>query len=385
MAGPLNGIRVIDFTRVVAGPQCTMIMGDLGAEVIKVERPQGGDDARAFGPPFRNGESIYFLGFNRNKKSVVIDLGTEAGRAQARRLIDTADVVIENFRSGYMRSIGLDHESVSAAHPGLIYCSITGYGEDGPYRDRAGYDVMVSALGGMMGITGLPGQPPVKTGVAVLDTATGMYALIGILAALHHRDLTGQGQRISVSLLESQVAQLINAAHLYLNAGEVMGPQGHTHTSIVPYQAFRCADGYLLVGGANDKMFRGICRALGHPEWASDPAYATNPARVENREQLVALLEAVFEKDTVGAWVERLVAEGVAAAPVNRVDQVFADPQVVHNQQVRTVEHPAAGEIRLVGSPLHLSLTPVVDPQPPPLLGQHTAEILDDLERRHPA
>jgi crotonobetainyl-CoA:carnitine CoA-transferase CaiB-like acyl-CoA transferase len=374
--GPLSGIRVLDFTRVVSGPYCTQLLSDLGAEVVKIERPGTGDDSRAFGPPFVNGESVYFLSLNRGKKSVVIDLAIEKGRQAARRLAAEADVVIENFRTGYMASVGLDYESLAADHARLVYCSMTGFGETGPYKDRAAYDVMVSALGGMMGITGMPGSPPVKTGVALLDVATGVHAATAICAALYERELSGKGQRIELSLLGVQLATLINAASVYLVSGEVMGPQGNAHVAIVPYQAFRATDGYVIVGAANDSMFTRLCDVVGLPELAHDPRFATNADRVANRQELEPLIAERLVHATVAEWVNKISAAGVAVAPVNSIDQVFSDPQVVASGQVVPFDHTTLGEINLVGSPIHMSRTPVIHQGAPPTLGEHTEEVL---------
>lgn len=376
--GVLSGIRVVDFTRVVAGPYCTMMLGDLGAEVIKIEPPLG-DDTRSWGPPFVGEESAYFLGLNRNKKSVCLDLRTEEDLEVAKSLVRQSDVVVENFRTGVMERFGLGYEAWRQRRPGLIYCAISGYGRTGPYKDRAGYDVIVSALGGLMGITGTPGGIPVKTGVALTDVITGLHAYSSILAALYHRERTGQGQRIDVSLLSAELAALINAASNYLVAGEIPEPQGSAHGSIVPYQAFRASDGYIVIGAANDKLFRQLCQALDHVEWATDERFRSNADRVQNREQLIALIEAVLQIDTVAAWEPRLAEAGVAVAPVNRMDQAFRDPQVVHSQQVVTITHPTAGEIRMVGPAVTFSLTPAQVTSPPPRLGEHTEEVVRAL------
>ncbi len=373
--GVLSGIRVIDFTRVVAGPYCTMMLGDLGAEVLKIESPQG-DDTRKWGPPFVGDESAYFLAINRNKKSVCLDLRTGEGLEAARKLIMTADIVIENFRTGVMEQLGLSYDELHPHHPCLIYCSISGYGRTGPYKDRAGYDVIVSAMGGLMGITGTPGGLPVKTGVALTDVATGLHAFSSILAALYHRERTNQGQRIDISLLSVELASLINAASNYLIGGVIQEPQGSAHNSIVPYQAFKASDGYILIGAANDRLFARLCHALNHPEWSDDPRFATNEARVQYRNILLPALEAVIATDTVAAWEQKLEVAGVAVAPINRMDQVFQDPQVVHSQQVVTMTHPTAGEIRLVGPAVTYSLTPAEMTTPPPRLGEHTEEVL---------
>ena len=372
----LSGVRVLDFTRVVSGPYCTQLLSDLGADVVKIERPGSGDDSRAFGPPFIKGESVYFLSLNRGKKSVVIDLASEAGREAARRLAGEVDVVIENFRTGYMASVGLDYESLAADNPRLVYCSMTGFGETGPYKDRAGYDVMVSALGGMMGITGMPGSPPVKTGVALLDVATGVHAASAICAVLYERERSGKGQRIELSLLGVQLATLINAASVYLVSGEVMGPQGNAHVAIVPYQAFRAADGYVVIGAANDSMFARLCDAIGLPKLADDRRFTTNANRVAHRKELEELISERLVQATVAEWVDKISSAGVAVAPVNSIKDVFSDPQVVASGQVAKFNHTTLGEINLVGSPIHLSRTPVTHQGAPPILGEHTKEVL---------
>lgn len=377
--GILSGIRVADFTRVVAGPYCSMLLGDLGAEVIKVEQPGQGDDSRGWGPPFVAGISTYYLAINRNKKSVCLNLRYPEGVEIARKLMMKSDVVLENFRPGFMDQLGLGFEELHKVHPGLIYCSISGFGQSGPYKNRAGYDVIVSALGGLMGITGTPGGEPVKTGVAVLDQSTGLNAYAGVLAALYHRERTGEGQRVDVSLLSTQLSMLINAASGYLIAGEIPVPQGTAHQSVVPYQAFRASDGYILIGAANDKLFRQLCQGLGHPEWGTDPRFKTNYDRVINREELISLMEEALQTDTIAGWERRLMEAQVAVAPVNRMDQVFSDPQVVHSQQVVTVPHPIVGDLPQVGPAVTHSLTPARVTNPPPGLGEHTHEILGTL------
>jgi crotonobetainyl-CoA:carnitine CoA-transferase CaiB-like acyl-CoA transferase len=380
----LAGIHVLDFTRVVSGPYCTMVLSDLGADVIKVERPETGDDSRAFGPPFAGGESTYFLAINRGKRSVVIDLATEEGRQHARHLARLSDVVVENFRVGYMASIGLDYDALAKDHPGLVYCAMTSFGEVGPYKDRAGYDVMVSALGGMMSITGHREGPPAKTGVALLDVATGLHAATAICAALFERERSGVGQHIELSLLGVQLSTLINAGSAYLVAGEVMGPQGNAHFSIAPYGAFLAADGYVVIGAANDRMFARLCQVLGAPGLISDPRFNTNAHRVGHRNELDAVIGELISRARVSEWVERIGGAGVAVAPVNMIDEVFADPQVIASGQVGTFAHATLGDIQLVGSPIHLSRTPVEPKGAPPTLGQHTHEVLGDLRNIGP-
>jgi crotonobetainyl-CoA:carnitine CoA-transferase CaiB-like acyl-CoA transferase len=383
--GALDGIRVADFTRAVTGPYCTMLLGDLGADVVKVEEPGAGDEVRAWGPPFVGGESTYFLSINRNKRSVCLDLKDPAGLAHARDLILASDILVENFRPGVLDRLGLGYAAWRDRHPRLIYCAISGFGQDGPYRDRAGYDVFVQAMGGLMGVTGAPGGEPVKTGVPLVDMTAGLYAVAAILAALYHRERTGEGQRIDVSLLGAELSTLINLASVYLVAGQVPSPQGSAHASIVPYQVFPAADGYIMVGAPNDRLFARVCDALGHPEWAADPRFATNAARVAHREVLLPLIASLLRTDTVAAWEQRLVATGAPVAPVNTMDRVFADPQVQHSGQVLTVDHPAVGPFKMVGPPVAYSATPARVQAAPPLLGQHTAEVLAELAARHPA
>ena len=377
--GILTGIRVADFTRVVSGPFATMLLGDLGADVFKIERPGTGDDTRGWGPPFVGSESTYFFSVNRNKKSVVLDLRTSEGREQARRLSLSCDVVVENFRPGYMDRVGLGYETLRAERSDIIYCGISGFGQTGPYRDRAGYDVPIQAMGGLMSITGEPERPPVKTGVALVDVIAAQYAFSGILAALYHRERTGEGQRVDVSLLGAELAALINVASAYLVAGEMPIRRGTAHASIVPYQVFGASDGYVMIGAANDKLFAAFCAEAGRPEWASDPRFMTNVDRVQNREALLPLIDELVRTDTVANWVERLQRAGVAVAPVNDVAQAFADPQVAQSGQVVTIAHPVAGDLPLVGPAALYSQTPAEVRLPPPLLGEHTAEVLSSL------
>jgi crotonobetainyl-CoA:carnitine CoA-transferase CaiB-like acyl-CoA transferase len=383
--GPLSGIRVADFTRVVSGPYCTMLLGDLGAEVVKVEQPGKGDDTRTWGPPFVGGESTYYLSVNRNKKSVCLNLRDERDQARARALILRSDVVAENFRPGYMDRLGLGYDTLRAEKPGLIYCSISGYGSSGPYRDRAGYDVTLQALGGLMGITGEPAGTPVKTGVALVDVITALQACAGILAALYHRERTGEGQQVEVSLLGAELSALINAGSAYLVASEISQRLGTAHASIVPYQVFQAADGYVMVGAANDKLFASFCAEIGHAEWAQDARFVTNAERVRHRAELLELIEVEVRTDTVANWVGRLETAGVAVAPVNDMAQVFHDPQVAYSSQVRTIQHPTIGALQLVGPALSLSRTPAEVRLPPPLLGEHTDELMQALDARSEA
>lgn len=377
--GVLDRVRVVDFSRVVAGPYCTMLLGDLGADVIKVERPGTGDDCRSFGPPFVGEESAYFLGLNRNKRSITLNLGHHHGAQLARRLAAGADVLVESFRPGVMAGFGLSYEDLRDENPGLVYCSITGFGATGPYRDWAGYDVMVSALGGLMGVTGTPGGPPVAVGVAIVDVCTGLYSFGSILAALLSRAASGAGQHVQASLLATDLAVLINAASGYLMAGDVLTPQGSAHASVAPFEAFRTSDGFVMIGAGNNKLFAVLCRELGLDHLPGDPRFATNAHRARHREQLVSAIEEVTAHRPTAEWVRRLGPAGVSVAPLNSMDQVFRDPQVLHSGQVVTVDHPTLGPLRMVGPAVQLSSTPATVRLPPPTLGQHTEQILSEV------
>lgn len=376
MAPPLVGLRVLDLTRIMSGPYCTMLLGDLGAEVIKIEQPGTGDDSRTWGPPFAGGEAAYFLCVNRNKKSVTLNLKHPEGQAVFRALVARSDILVENFKAGTLDRLGLGYEVLRTINPGLIYCAITGFGSSGPYRDRPGFDFTVQALGGIMSVTGEPDGPPVKVGTPIVDVTTGMYALIAILAALHHRTQTGQGQRVEVSLLESQLAWLVNVAQNYLVSGKLPRRLGNAHPNIVPYQAFRARDRYFVVAVGNDAQWRRFCQAIGRPDLADDPRFATNPQRVVNREALTALLAEHFQQAEADEWLSRLLQADVPCAPINTLDQVFADPQVQHLGMLLYTDHPTAGRLPLVRWPFTFSETPAALTAPPPLLGQHTDEVL---------
>ena len=386
----LAGYRVLDLSRVLAGPWATQNLADLGAEVIKVERPGQGDDTRKWGPPFlkdRDGhdtaDAAYFLSANRGKKSLTLDIAHPEGRAIARRLADASDVVVENFKVGDLARHGLDYASLREGHEALVYCSITGFGQDGPYRDRPGYDFMIQGLGGLMSVTGerddLPGGGPQKVGVAVADLFTGMYAANAIVAALLHRERTGEGQYIDLALLDAQVAMLANLGAACLVSGRVPGRMGNAHQAIVPYQVFRAGDGFLIVAVGNDGQFVRFAEHIGMPALATDPRYATNPARVTHRDELVARISERLAERPVAEWLAGFEAAGVPCGPINDLAQVFADPQVLHRGMVTPLEHPAAGEIRLVANPVRFSSTPARSDRPPPLLGEHTGEILEGL------
>ncbi|WP_334179196.1 CaiB/BaiF CoA-transferase family protein [Pseudoxanthomonas sp.] len=379
----LEGVRVLDLTRVLAGPWCTQVLADLGADVIKVERPGAGDDTRGWGPPFlrdvdgnETSESAYYLCANRNKRSLTVDISTEEGQAVIRRLAMHSDVLVENFKVGDMARYGLDAATLRDAHPRLVYCSITGFGQEGPYAHRAGYDVAVQGLGGLMSVTGTADGEPQKVGVAVADLFTGMYATVAILAALRHRDATGEGQAIDMALLDAQVAMLANLGSHYLVGGEVPPRQGNAHASIVPYQVFAVADGHLVVAVGNDRQFARLCEVLGDSTLAGDARFATNAGRVRHRDVLVPMLQSAFRSRDRQAWLALLEAAGIPCGPVNDIADVFADPQVQARGMVGQVAYPHVGTVPLVASPLKLSATPVDLRRAPPLLGQHTDEVL---------
>ena len=375
---PLNGIRVLDLSRVLAGPYCTMVLGDLGAEVIKVESPDG-DETRGWGPPFLGTESAYYLCVNRNKRSIVVDFKTEAGLSIIRELVKKSDVLVENFRPGTMARFSLDFESVSVLNPQLIYCSITGFGQTGPLRDKPGYDFMIQAMGGLMSITGEPDGEPMKVGVAVADLFAGQNAVIAILAALRARTLTGNGQHLDISLFDSQVGMLANVASNYLISGNPPKRYGNAHANIVPYQAFQASDAWFVVAVGNDRQFEKLCEAMGQMDLAGDIRFVTNSGRVEHREDLISVLKPIFLTRTASEWLAMLENAGIPCGPINTLDEVFSMPQMQAREMLIHMEHAEIGDLRLVGSPLKLSATPVVYKLPPPGLGEHTEEILKEL------
>jgi formyl-CoA transferase len=370
---------VADFSRVLAGPYCTMMMGDLGADVIKVES-QEGDDTRRWGPPYRGGESAYYLSCNRNKRSVVLDLGSEDGRELARALALRSDVLVENFMLGAMERWGLGYEELAKENPGLVYCSISGYGRTGPDAGLPGYDYVIQGAGGIMSVTGEEDGPPTKVGVAIVDLTAGMFALSAILAALRVRDMTGKGQKIDISLFDSHLAWLANVGSNYLLSGETPARYGNGHPNIVPYQTFKAKDGWLVLAVGNDRQWARFCRAVGRPDLMSGERWATNEARVRNRNTLVPILEELFASKSVEAWLMLLKEAEVPAGPVNKVDRALNDPQAVARGMVQEIEHPGIGPLRMVASPLHLEATPPVIRRHPPMLGEHTEEILRELE-----
>lgn len=380
MPGALSDLLVIDLTRVLAGPYGTMILGDFGARIVKIEQPGRGDDTRQWGPPFAaSGESAYFLCVNRNKQSLTLNLKTEAGREVLRDLVQRADVLVENFKVGTMASLRLDYESLRAINPGLIYCAITGYGQTGPYRRRPGYDTVIQAQGGIMSITGPAEGEPFKVGVAIVDITAGLYAATSILAALHHRERTGEGQFIDIALFDAQLGWLANVASAYLVSGEPPARYGNAHATIVPYQTMPTADGWLMLAAGNDSQFAALSRVLGHPEWAEDERFAANPARVANRETLIPQLETIFRTRPTHEWIEAILDAGVPCGPVNDIPTALSDPQAQARRMVQTVEHPTSGSVPLVGPVPKLSVTPAAIAGAPPLLGEHTHVVLRDL------
>ncbi len=380
MAGALADLRIIDLSRIVAGPLATQIFSDYGAEVIKVEEPRVGDDSRHWAPPRApDGQASYFFAVNRGKKSITVDLKHPRGRALIVDLARRGDVLVENFTPGTVDRLGIGPGVLRSANPRLIYCSISGFGATGPYRDRAGYDAIMQGFTGLMSITGEREGPPVKVGVALIDVITALYAHGAILAALHDRQQTGEGQYLELSLMECGIAALINAATGYLVAGDVQGRWGHAHPSLVPYQAFRARDGYLMVGAGNERLWKAFCEVIGTPEWAGDPRYDDNAKRVERRAELVRLIEERLASRPRDEWVAEFAAAGLPAGPINDIAQVFADPQVQHRDMAVEVEHPTAGSIRLPGIPVKFDGTPAAIQGPPPRLGEHTDEILRDV------
>ena len=384
---PLTGIRVLDLTRVLAGPWCTQNLADLGAEVIKIERPGAGDDTRAWGPPYLKDEAgndtteaAYYLSANRNKMSVALDIASPRGAELVRELALQSDILVENFKVGGLKKYGLDYESLKAINPRLIYCSITGFGQTGPYASRPGYDFMIQGMGGLMSITGerddLPGGGPQKAGVAVADLMTGMYSTVGILAALLERANSGLGQHIDMALLDCQVSMMANQNLNFMTSGVAPKRAGNAHQNLVPYQVFAAADGHLIVAVGNDSQFRNYCGAIGLPELSADPRFSTNPQRVKNRTELVPLLAERMATGARDHWLAALEAVGVPAGPINTLDQVYEDPHVQARQMKRELPHPAAGKVPMAASPLKFSDSPVEYRRPPPMLGEHTAQVL---------
>ena len=381
--GPLRGLRVFDLTRVLAGPTCVQMPGDLGAEVIKIEKPGSGDDTRGFAPPTLpgSGESAYFAGVNRNKFSVTLDIAQPEGQAIAQRLLAHCDILAENFKAGSLARYGLGWGQLRKAHPGLIYCSITGFGQTGPYASRPGYDSLVQAMGGVMSLTGEPDGMPQKVGVPVADLFAGLYACIGILAALRHKERTGEGQYIDIGMLDTNVAWLANQGMNYLATGENPPRLGNQHPNIVPYQVFATADGHVVLSVGNDPTFRRFCEAFDLGHLLDDPRFATNAARVQNRALVTETLAPVLRAHPTAWWVERLESLSIGGGPINRLSDVFADPQVQARNMVVEMPHPTAagGKVKVLANPVRLSATPPDYRISPPLLGEHTEHVLGGL------
>jgi crotonobetainyl-CoA:carnitine CoA-transferase CaiB-like acyl-CoA transferase len=386
----LGHIRVLDLSRVLAGPWCSQNLADLGADVIKIERPEIGDDTRAWGPPYardaegnNTSEAAYYLSANRGKRSVTVDIASSEGQALIRELALHSDVVLENFKVGHLKRYGLDYDTLRALKPDLVYCSVTGFGQDGPYAHRPGYDFLIQGMGGLMSITGerddLPGGGPQKAGVAITDLMTGMYATVAVLAALTHRDRTGEGQHIDMALLDVQVAMLANMGSNFLNSGKPPKRMGNAHANIVPYQTFACADGHIIVATGNDGQYQKFVEVGQRADLAQDERFATNPLRVKNRDVLVPLLAEMVMQKTRSEWIDQLEAVGVPCGPINDIGDVFDNPQVKARGVAMEMPHPTAGKVTLVRSPMRLSGTPVATDKAPPLLGQHTDEVLREV------
>ncbi|HAA46999.1 MAG TPA: carnitine dehydratase [Synergistaceae bacterium] len=388
----LEGIKILDFTRVLAGPFCTMMLADLGAEVIKVERPGAGDDSRHFGP-FVGEESAYFMSINRNKKSITLNLKEPAAVEIIKRMIPKMDVVVENFRPGVMEKLGLGYEVLKELNPGLIYASSSGFGHTGPYSQLPAYDLILQGMGGIMSITGPDSEHPTKVGSSIADIFAGTFCAIGILAALHHREKTGEGQEVDVSMLDSQVAILENAVARYFVTGESPVPIGNRHPSIAPFATFHTTDGFINIAVGNDAIWKRFCELVGRPELVEDARFSTNGARNENWQELEPILKEIMSKDSTEGWIERLRKAAVPCGPINNIEQVVNDPQVRHRQMIVEVEHPVAGKFKMPGCPLKLSATPAEEFSPAPVLGADlesvlveyagmTPEEIEDLRKR---
>jgi crotonobetainyl-CoA:carnitine CoA-transferase CaiB-like acyl-CoA transferase len=392
MSPPLQSVRVLDLSRILAGPWCTQILSDLGAEVIKVERPGSGDDTRGWGPPYlkdadgnETDVAAYYLSCNRGKRSITVDMATSEGQDLVRRLAAQSDVVIENYKAGGLARYGLDYASLEALNPRLVYCSITGFGQTGPYAGRAGYDFLIQAMGGLMSVTGHadgePGGGPLRVGVAMADIMTGMYATVAILAALNERERSGLGQHIDMALLDTQTAVLANQATNYFTSGTAPGRQGNSHPNVVPYQVFETSDGHLIIAVGNDAQFARLCATLGAPELADDDRYRANTDRIRNRDALISEIRGLVRGWTKGDLISALEQVGVPAGPINTIDEVFADPQVQHRGLRMTLPHPRAGTVDLVGSPIRYSRTPVAYQGAPPDLNADAAWVLRERLR----
>ena len=378
MAGPLKGMRVLDLTRILAGPYATMILRDLGAEVIKIEQPGTGDEARDFGP-FKNDFSLYFMSVNRGKKSVTLNLKSQRGKELFLELVKGSDILVENFRPGTMEKLGLDYESLKEHQPSLLYAACSGFGQTGPYAMRGAYDMIIQGMGGIISITGEPDRPPVRVGTSIGDITSALFTAIGILSALRHRDQTGEGQLIDVGMLDCQVAILENAMVRYFSTGDIPRPLGRRHPAITPFEVFESADGYVVIAIGNNELWRKFCEHVGQPELIDDERFSTNALRTENHESLFPILAEIMCHRTTDEWVEALEAIGVPCGPVNTVDKVANDPQVLARDMIAEVEHDTTGTVQVPGIPIKLSETPGQIDAPAPNLGEHTSEVLTGL------
>ena len=379
MAGPLEGIRVVDLTRILAGPYCTMMLGDMGAEIIKIENPDGGDDTRGWGPPFLNGVSTYFISINRNKKSLTLNLKDERGKELLRDLIRNSDVMVENFRPGALEKLGFPWEEIHRINPAMIFASLSGFGQTGPRKSEPGFDVVIQGEGGIMSITGEPDAPPSKVGASIADITAGMLAAQGILLSLYHREKTGVGQMVDVGMLDGQVALLTYHANNYFGTGKLPPRRGNKHPSITPYETYECRDGYFNLGVGNDSLWRRFCDAMGLGHIKEDPKFAINKDRVDNRLELQEILDAFFAEKTVGETLNALRSAGVPCGPINNLEQVLNEPQILAREMVVDVDVPVAGPTKVTGVPIKLSETPGAVRTPPPTLGQHTDEVLESV------
>lgn len=379
MSGALDNIKVLDLSRVLAGPYCTMVLGDLGAEVIKVEAPGGSDETRKWGPPFQNDISAYYLCANRNKKSITVDLKSEEGIEVIKKLVIESDVIINNFKTGTMQRFGIDYETLSKINPEIVYCSITGFGETGPYQDMPGYDFIIQAMSGLMSITGNETSGPQKVGVAITDVLTGLYACIGIQGALLERTISGKGQKLDISLYDTAVSSLVNIGSNYLMSGKIPAALGNNHANIVPYQTFQTLDGEMVIAVGNDNQFRALTKILNRPEYGMDERFQTNPDRVKHRDILVPLLQNAFLERTTAYWQQKCQGSNIPCGPIQNMEEVTNDPQLQARNMFINYEHPTAGEIKMIGSPLKLSRTPVAVRSHPPDAGEHNEEVLKRL------
>lgn len=382
MNAALSNIKILDLSRVLAGPYCTMILGDLGAEVVKVEAPGGSDETRKWGPPFQQDVSAYYLSANRNKKSITVDLKTKEGIDLIKELVKNSDVIINNFKTGTMERLGLQYETLAALNPGIVYCSITGFGETGPNKDMPGYDFIIQAMSGLMSITGDEKSGPQKLGIAITDVLTGLYACIGIQAALLERNKSGKGQKLDTSLYDTAVSSLVNIGSNYLMSGEVPKALSNHHANIVPYQTFKTLDGEIVIAVGNDNQYKALCTVLEKPELSTDEKFLTNPDRVKHREQLVPQLQEAFRTKQTAYWQKKCNENNIPCGPIQNLDEVIKDPQLIARDMFISAEHPTAGAIQMIGSPLKLSRTPVTYRHHPPNAGEHNEEIINKITKK---